>query len=88
VFDLGAVLSQQQGDAGHAVCYANRSLAGAGRTYSATHKEALAVNWAMRKFRPCALGRLPTIFTDHRTLDYMDKVQDTTDQLHRWALEI
>ena len=84
---LGAVL-EQEGDDGesHVICYASRSLVAAERKYSPTHKEALALVWAVKNFRTYIYGRHTNIITDHRALEYLDTVKDTTGQLHRWSM--
>ena len=88
-YGLGAVL-EQEGDDGqsHVIGYASRSLAAAEKKYSPTHKEALAVVWAVNKFRTYIYGRHVKIVTDHLALQYLHKVKDTTGQLHRWSMAL
>ncbi len=71
-YGLGAVL-EQEGDDGdnHVICYASRSLAPSERKYSPTHKEALAVVWSVKKFRPYIYGHKVTIITDNKALEYL-----------------
>lgn len=70
-FGLGAVLAQEHRDEEdkplkRVVAYASRALHGTEKTYAPTHKEALAVRWAVEKFRPYLIGRRFQILTDHR----------------------
>lgn len=86
-YGLGAILAQQHPDGTmRVVAYASRSLHGAEKQYAPTHKEALAVRWAVEKWRAYLLGRHFTIFTDHKALEQLDSFKDTTGQLFRWSL--
>ena len=52
-YALGAVLCQGTVDAPVPVEYASRLLLPAERNYSTTDREALAIVWALEKFRGC-----------------------------------
>lgn len=87
---LGSILSQTDPDdpSGEKkpICYASRSLRGPEVGYSPTHKEALAVRWAVEKFKPYLYGRKFIIYTDHKALEHIQSVKDSTGQLFRWSL--
>lgn len=86
-YGIGAILAQQHPDGTiRVVSYASRSLHGAEKQYAPTHKEALAVRWAAEKYRAYLIGRHFTIMTDHKALEQLDKVKDTSGQLFRWSL--
>jgi transposase InsO family protein len=86
-YGIGAILAQEHPDGTiRVVSYASRSLHNAEKQYAPTHKEALAVRWAVEKYRAYLLGRHFTIMTDHKALEQLDKVKDTSGQLFRWSL--
>ena len=83
---LGAVLAQKCRDgAVHPIQYASRTLTPAERNYSACEREALAVVFALKKFRVYLLSDIPfTVITDHRALQYAFQKQDIHGRLARW----
>lgn len=69
---LGAVLTQKDGrNAARIVSFASKGLTKAERIYPQTQREALAVVWAVEKFYPYLFGTKFTVFTDHKTLEYI-----------------
>jgi hypothetical protein len=85
---LGAVLVQGEGAEEHPVEYASRLLTSAERNYSTTEREALAVVWAMNKFRGYVEGADITIITDHQALRWLMTIKSPTGRLARWALQL
>ncbi len=57
----------------HAIAYAGRTLNQAESSYSVTHLEALAVAWALKKFRDIVYDYKITIFTDHAPVTHLFK---------------
>jgi RNase H-like domain found in reverse transcriptase len=47
-------------------------------------KEALAILWGMEKFAPFLLGSKFTVYTDHRSLQWL--LNHETGRLARWGL--
>ncbi len=86
---LGAVFMQpdQRGKL-HAIAYASRTLKQEDKNYSITHLEALAVVWALKKFRDIVYGYKITIFTDHAPITLLFKSKDLQGRLARWFLTI
>lgn len=69
---LGAVLTQRDDlDTPRIVSFASKGLTKAERVYPQTQREALAVVWAVEKFYPYLFGTEFTIYTDHKTLEYI-----------------
>lgn len=89
-FGISAILHQRRpgdtADPPNVICFASRALRGNEKTYSPTHLEALAVRWAVEKFRPYLYGTKFTIFTDHKALEHIQSCKDSTGQLFRWSL--
>ncbi|GFU29908.1 retrovirus-related Pol polyprotein from transposon 297 [Trichonephila clavipes] len=72
----------------HPIEYASRLLTPAERNYSTTEREALAVVWALKKFRGYIEGTEITVASDHQPLKWLINLKSPTGQLARWALEI
>lgn len=87
-YAVGAVLCQGEGEEEHPVEYASRLLTPAERNYATIEKEALAIVWAMKKFRGYLDGSQITIATDHQPLRWLMNLQSPTGRLARWALQL
>lgn len=53
------------------VAYASRSLTNAEKNYTTTEQEALALKWALTKFRIILEGRKVKVKTDHSALRFL-----------------
>ena len=62
---VGAALVQGDGDQQNVIEYASKQLNPAQRNYSVIEREALAVVWAISKFRPYIDGMHFVVHTDH-----------------------
>lgn len=87
-YALGAVLLQGEKDKEHPIEYASRLLLPAERNYSRTEREALAVVWAVKKFRGYIEGSEIFVLTDHQPLKWLFSLKSPTGRLARWALEL
>lgn len=85
-YAIGAVLLQGEKDKEHPIEYASRLLIPAERNYSTTEREALAVVWAVQKFRGYIEGSEITILTDHQPLKWLFALKSPTGRLARWSL--
>ena len=83
---LGTVLSQGEGDDEHPVAYWSRKLLPRETRYSAVEKECLAVVEGIKAFRHYLIGRNFTVETDHRALQWLDKMKDGNPRLTRWTI--
>ena len=84
---MGAVLSQESEDRGDKpVAYFSRKLLPREEKYSTIEKECLAIRLAIHAFRVYLMGRAFTIQTDHRSLEWLDKMKENNARLTRWSL--
>ncbi|GBL91599.1 Retrovirus-related Pol polyprotein from transposon 17.6 [Araneus ventricosus] len=70
----------------HPIEYASRLLNSAERT--TTEREALAVVWALNKFRGYIEGSKITVASGHQHLKWLMKLKSPSGRLARWALQL
>ncbi|GFW16758.1 retrovirus-related Pol polyprotein from transposon 297 [Trichonephila clavipes] len=87
-YALGAVLLQRGDKEEHPVEFSSRLLNPAERNYSTTEREALAVVWALDKFRGYTDGASITVASDHQSLRWFMKLKYPTGRLARCALQL
>ena len=86
---IGAVLSQRDEEGNdHPVAYFSRKLLPREVRYSTVEKECLAIKLAAQSFRVYLLGREFTIQTDHRSLEWLDRLKENNSRLTRWSLAL
>ena len=86
---IGAVLSQFGGDdEEHPVAYYSRKLLPREEKYSTVEKECLAIILGIQTFRVYLLGRPFVIQTDHRSLEWLDRLKENNGRLTRWSLAL
>ncbi|GFS53200.1 transposon Tf2-11 polyprotein [Trichonephila clavipes] len=83
-----SVLLQGEDKEEHPVEFASRLLNPAERNYSTTERGALAVVWALNKFRGYIDGASITVASDHQPLRWLMKLKSPTGRLARWALQL
>lgn len=88
-YALGAVLLQiDENNDEHPIEYASRLLLPAERNYNTTEREALAVVWALTKFRGYVDGNEVNVGTDHQALKWLLTLKTPSGRLARWVLLI
>ncbi|GFY21582.1 retrovirus-related Pol polyprotein from transposon 17.6 [Trichonephila clavipes] len=87
-YALGAVLLQGSGPDEHVIEYASRLMIPAERNYSTTEREALAVVWALEKFRGYVENQQIFLASDHQPLKWLLSIKSPSGRLARWALKI
>lgn len=86
-YAIGAVLSQMQDGVERPIAFASRTLNDTEGRWSTTEKEALAIIWATRKFKPYLYGGQFTLITDHKPLTFI-KTSTGNSKILRWRLEL
>jgi hypothetical protein len=87
-YGLGAVLTQEYDNKKFVVAYASRTQTAAERNYFPTEKEALAIYWATKHFRPYLEGTTIYIRSDCRALQWLLDTKDLSGRLARWAISL
>ncbi|XP_028437739.1 uncharacterized protein LOC114558153 [Perca flavescens] len=85
---LGAVLLQGPPGDRHPVAYISRKMFPREVRYSTVEKEALAIKWALDSLRYYLLGREFTLETDHKALQWMERMKDSNGRITRWYLAL
>ncbi|XP_026050763.1 uncharacterized protein LOC113037671 [Carassius auratus] len=83
---VGAVLLQGPPESRQPVAYISRKLFPREVRYSTVEKECLAIKWALDSLRYYLLGREFTLETDHKALQWLEKMKDTNGRITRWYL--
>ena len=86
---VGAVLTQMVDNGNeHPVAYFSRKLLPREEKFSTIEKECLAIKLACQAFRVYILGREFTIQTDHRALEWLNKLKENNARLTSWSLAL
>ena len=84
---VGAMLAQNPtGKTDQPIAYASRLLSKAEKNYTTTEKEALAMVYAVNKFRHYLLGNRFIFYVDHLALQYLVNKPQVSGRLARWLL--
>ena len=86
---VGGVLSQLGEDNCEGpITYFSRKLLAREEKHSTVEKECLAIKLAVNAFRVYVLGRPFTIQTDHRALEWMDRMKENNPRITHWSLSL
>jgi phospholipid-translocating ATPase len=85
---VGTVLSQKDENGEQPLGYFSRKLLPREKRYSTVEKEYLAIKLGTQAFRVYLLGRNFTIQTDHRSLEWLDRLKENNARLTRWSLAL
>jgi hypothetical protein len=88
VYAFGAALLQGDGPEERPIEYASRLLNATERNYSATERGALAIVWAINKFRGYVRDASVVVITDHQPLRWLMDLKSPMGRLTRWALQL
>jgi hypothetical protein len=85
-YALGSILSQGEIGMDKPIAFASRTLNKAETIYSTIEKELLSIIWSCKHFRPYLLGKMFTVVTDHKPLNWIFSIKDPSSRLLRWRL--
>lgn len=86
---LGAVLIQIDEKGPRVISYASKSLSDTERRYCQTEKEALALVWAVERFRFYVFGKEFELITDHKPLEAIFSPKSKPcARIERWVLRL
>ena len=84
---VGAVLSQIGNDGlDHPLAYFSRKLLPREERYYTIEKECLPIKLGVQAFHVYLMGRPFLIQTDHRSLEWLNRLKETNARLMRWSL--
>ncbi|KAL2082862.1 hypothetical protein ACEWY4_020635 [Coilia grayii] len=85
---LGAVLLQGPPGEQKPVVFLSRKLFPREVRYSTVEKEGLAIKWALDSLKYYLMDKDFVLETDHRALQWLDKMKDTNSRVTRWYLSL
>src|SRR5436190_7200617 len=85
---IGGILSQGEINKDKPIAYASRTLIDNELKYDTYEKEALAIVYCVKHFRPYLYGRKFTLVTDHKSLTWFKNAQDANMRILRWKLKL
>ena len=86
---VGAILSQiDDNNEEHPVGFFSRKLLPREQQYATVEKECLAIKLGVEAFKVYLLGRSFTILTDHRALEWLERLKGNNSRLTRWSLSL
>ena len=81
----GAILMQEAANGKkRIVAVASKTFSQTEQNWSTTEREAFAIKWAIKKFDYFLNGRTFVVFTDHKSLVYLDRRRFNNAKISRW----
>ena len=79
-------MSQKYGEDEHPVLYVSKKLLPRECNYAIVEKECLAIIWSIQLLKYYLYGQEFSVQTDHRALQWLDKMRNKNDRLTQWNL--
>lgn len=83
-YGIGAALFQRINGKEKCISFMARALSDSERKYSTTKRELLGIIYALQKFYPYLWGRKFTLYTDHRSLTYLNTQKLANPMMLNW----
>ena len=88
-YGAGAILMQKSADGQyHIIACISKTFSAVQRRWSATERECFAVVWACEKLQHFLLDKEFTIFTDHKSLVYLDRTEFSNSKIQNWQSKL
>ena len=88
-YGAAGVLMQKSSDGKyHIVACISKTFTAVQRRWSTTEREAFAVVWACEKLQHFLLDKEFTIFTDHKSLCYIDRTEFSNSKIQNWQSKL
>jgi transposase InsO family protein len=87
-YGLGAILSQRVGNRDQVIAYASRVMSSCETRYPIMEKEALALVFGVKTFKPYLYGKPFTLISDHDPLTYLRRTKDLSGRIWRWMVAL
>ncbi len=85
---LGGILMQERNGEPQPIAYASKLCTAAGRNYSITERETLAVIYRLEHFRDMTLGYKIRVWTDHMAIQNLFEHENLRGRLARWFVPL
>ena len=83
-YGAAGVLMQQRNGRYHVIACISKTFSPVQRRWSATEREAFAICWAVQKLSHFLLDRSFTVFSDHKSLQYIDRREFSNPKIQNW----
>ena len=85
---IGAVLMQEDEERPHVLHYLSSALTPTQGRWPIREREAWAVIFAIRRFKPYMYGAKFVVRTDHKPLEYLFRSEIKNVKVQKWAMEL
>ena len=85
---IGAISQLDDYGADHPVAFYSKKFLPREEHYATVEKECLAIKLGVHDFHVYLLGRPFTIVTDHRSLEWLNRMKEDNARLTRWSLSL
>ena len=87
-YGCAGILMQQRDGKYHVIAAISKTFTPTQSRWSATEREAWAVVWAIQKLSHFLLDKPFVVFTDHKSLQYIDRKEFSNPKIQNWQLRL